>query len=92
MAVKFEYTGKLSNGRRWDLDSSKRITIEIDDNDLTIDELLDEFTNFLRALGYGLQPEDRLEIVNDFVSSDSSDVNQFNTSNTGEELIAPPHG
>ena len=40
MAVKFEYTGKLSDGRTWDLDSTKRVTVELDDNDLSVYELL----------------------------------------------------
>ena len=36
MGVKFEYNGKLSNGRRWDLDSMKRISVEIEDDDLDV--------------------------------------------------------
>ena len=72
MAVKFEYTGKLSDGRTWDLDSTKRITVELDDNDLTVYELLEEFMNFLQAIGYKFELGDHLDIVNDFKNSDES--------------------
>jgi hypothetical protein len=95
MAVKFEYTGKLSDGRTWDLNSNKRVTIELEDNDLTVYELLEEFMNFLQAVGYQFELGDHLEIVNDLKNSDdnSFNANQFNTSNTGEELLVPPpHG
>lgn len=95
MAVKFEYTGRLSDGKTWDLDSNKRVTVELEDNDLTVYELLEEFMNFMQAVGYQFELGDHLEIVNDLKNSDdnSFDANQFNTSNTGEELLVPPpHG
>lgn len=69
MAVKFEYTGKLNNGRFFDATSTKKVTFEIDDDDLSLGELLDEFANFLRATGYAILPEDHLEVVNDFKQS-----------------------
>lgn len=90
MAVKFEYTGKMSDGwKGWDETSSKKITFEIEDNDMTVPELLDEFMNFLQGIGYKFDIGDRLDVVNDFNDEEDSsdDANQFNTSNTGEELI-----
>lgn len=64
MSVKFEYTGKLANGSIWDKNSKKRITVEIEDDDLSTDELLDEFVGFMRALGYPVGPNDKLKLVN----------------------------
>ena len=64
MTVKFEYIGNLSDGKRWDLDSSKRVSIELNDNDLTVNELLEEFMNFLQAVGYKFDLGDSLEVVN----------------------------
>lgn len=72
MAVKFEYTGRLSDGKTWDLDSNKRVTVELEDNDLTVYELLEEFMNFLQAIGYKFELGDHLDIVNDFSNSDNS--------------------
>lgn len=95
MAFKFEYVGRLSNGRFFDEDSSKKVVVELNDNDMNVHELLNEFMNFLKAAGYPFDIDDRLDIVNDFVNNEdhsSTDANHFNTSNTGEELINPPHG
>ena len=66
MAVKFEYTGKLSDGRYFDSDSTKRVTVELDDNDLNVNEMLEEFMNFMKAIGYNFDLGDHLEVVNDF--------------------------
>lgn len=66
MTVKFEYTGKLSDGRYFDTDSTKKVTIELDDNDLSVNEMLEEFMNFMKAIGYNFDLGDHLEIVNDF--------------------------
>jgi len=77
MAVKFEYTGKLSDGRTWDLDSIKRVTVELDDNDLSVYELLEEFMNFMQAIGYKFELGDHLEIVNEFNNSDDNSVNSL---------------
>jgi len=77
MSVKFEYTGKLGGGSVWDKNSTKKITVEIEDDDLTVNELLDEFTGFLRALGYYVKPSDRLEIVSDDITDLSSKEFKF---------------
>ena len=68
MAVKFEYEGQVSSGglNSWDRDSRKRVSVELDDNDLTVDEMLEEFMNFMKAIGYNFELGDHLEVVNDF--------------------------
>jgi uncharacterized protein YktA (UPF0223 family) len=66
--VRFGYEGQVSNGglSSWDRDSNKRVTIELNDDDLTVDEMLNEFMNFMQAIGYSFELGDRLEVVNDF--------------------------
>lgn len=66
--VKFEYEGQVSSGglNSWDRDSRKRVSVELDDNDLTVDEMLEEFMNFMQAIGYKFDIGDRFEVVNDF--------------------------
>lgn len=64
--VRFEYSGNLSDGRMWDSTSSKRVTVELDDNDLTVTEMLEEFMNFMQAIGYKFEIGDRFDVVNDF--------------------------
>lgn len=65
--VKFEYEGQVSGGlNSWDTDSRKRITVELNDNDLTVYEMLEEFMNFMQAIGYKFELGDRLDVVNDF--------------------------
>ncbi len=66
--VKFEYNGQVSSSglNSWDRDSSKRVTIELNDEDLTVDEMLNEFMNFMQAIGYSFELGDRFEVVNDF--------------------------
>ncbi len=65
--VKFEYEGQLSGGlNSWDTDSRKKITVELNDNDLTVYEMLEEFMNFMQAIGYKFELGDRLDVVNDF--------------------------
>lgn len=66
--VLFEYEGQLSSGglNSWDRDSNKRVTVELNDDDLTVDEMLNEFMNFMQAIGYSFELGDRFEVVNDF--------------------------
>jgi hypothetical protein len=64
--VKFEYSGKLSDGRFWDETSNKRIVVELEDNDLSVPEMLEEFMNFMQAIGYKFEIGDRFDVVNDF--------------------------
>ena len=65
--VLFEYEGQVSSGglNSWDRDSNKRVTIELNDDDLTVDEMLNEFMNFMQAIGYKFDIGDRFEVVND---------------------------
>ena len=50
--MKFEFQGALSNGAFYDKNSTKSIVMELNDDNLTIPEILNEFQNFLRAAGY----------------------------------------
>jgi hypothetical protein len=70
--VKFEYSGKLSDGRFFDEDSTKRVVVELEDSDLTVDEMLEEFMNFMQAIGYKFEIGDRFEVVNDFKNFEKS--------------------
>jgi hypothetical protein len=64
--VKFEYSGKLSDGRFFDEDSKKKVVVDLEDSDLTVDEMLEEFMNFMQAIGYKFEIGDRFAVVNDF--------------------------
>jgi hypothetical protein len=75
--IKFEYTGKLSDGRFWDETSNKRVVVELDDNDLTVPEMLEEFMNFMQAIGYKFDLGDRFDVVNDFKNDSKSDQQEF---------------
>jgi len=63
MAIKFEYTGKIGSGGMFDEDSVKKVTFELDDNDLTVQELLDEFQNFLKGVGYFFKDTQTFEVL-----------------------------
>jgi hypothetical protein len=76
--VKFEYNGRLSDGRFFDEDSKKKVVIDLEDSDLTVDEMLEEFMNFMQAIGYKFEIGDRFTVVNDF--------KQFEAQEKKEEL------
>ena len=92
MAVKFEYTGKLSDGRYFDNDSTKKVTIELNDNDLNVNEMLEEFMNFMKAVGYNFDLGDHFEVVNDFKSRDEIklDFSKYDVSFTGMDSTSDP--
>lgn len=92
MGVKFEYTGKLSDGRYFDTDSTKKVTIELDDNDLNVNEMLEEFMNFMKAIGYHFELGDHLEVVNDFKKIDNLklDLSKYDVSSTGMDGTTDP--
>jgi len=69
MAIKFEYTGKIGSGGMFDEDSVKKVTFELDDNDLTVQELLDEFQNFLKGVGYFFKDTQTFEVLDHDVSA-----------------------
>jgi hypothetical protein len=71
--VKFEYSGKLSDGRFWDETSNKRVVVELEDNDLSVPEMLEEFMNFMQAIGYKFEIGDRFDVVNDFKEFNKND-------------------
>ena len=74
--VKFEYNGQVSSSglNSWDRDSNKRVTIELNDEDLTVDEMLNEFMNFMQAIGYSFELGDRFEVVNDLKTEKKDDL------------------
>jgi hypothetical protein len=84
--VKFEYNGKLSDGRFFDDDSKKKVVVELEDNDLTVDEMLEEFMNFMQAIGYKFEVGDRFEVKNDFKDSDTKDSD---TMVSQEKVLTP---
>lgn len=69
MAIKFEYTGKIGSGGMFDEDSVKKVTFELDDNDLSVNELLDEFHNFLKGVGYFFKDTQTFEVVDHTVET-----------------------
>ena len=73
--VVFEYEGQVSAGlNSWDRDSQKRVTVELNDDDLSVNEMLEEFMNFMQAIGYKFDVGDRFEVVNDFKSTKNDDL------------------
>ena len=92
MGVKFEYTGKLSGGGYFDKDSTKKVTFELDDNDLNVNEMLEEFMNFMKAIGYNFDLGDHFEVVNDFKSRDEVklDFSKYDVSFTGMDSTSDP--
>ena len=73
--VVFEYEGQVSAGLdSWDRDSSKRVTVELNDDDLSVNEMLEEFMNFMQAIGYKFDIGDRFEVVNDFKTEKKDDL------------------
>lgn len=88
--VRFEYSGQVSAGglNSWDQDSTKRVSIELDDNDLTVDEMLEEFMNFMKAIGYNFELGDRFEVVNDLKDWKNS-VDTSSGSHPGYGAVPP---
>jgi hypothetical protein len=64
-SFKFEYNGKVSNGKVFDQDSKKKVAVELEDDDFTVYELLEEFMNFLQGVGYRFDISERLDVVKD---------------------------
>lgn len=95
--IKFEYSGKIGDGKYWDKDSTKKVTVELDDNDFTVDEMLEEFMNFMQAIGYRFEVGDRFGVVNDFKDW-KKDPNQIdldlgsNGTSQPDFGAVPPHG
>ena len=84
--IKFEYNGMLSDGRFFDDDSKKKVVVELEDNDLTVDEMLEEFMNFMQAIGYKFEVGDRFEVKNDFKDSDTMVSQEKVLTPTDEEI------
>ena len=92
MGVKFEYTGKLSGGGYFDKDSTKKVTFELDDNDLNVNEMLEEFMNFMKAIGYNFDLGDHFEVVNDFKTMTEVNVDKLDFSKYGLGTSDPDFG
>jgi len=95
MGVKFEYTGKLSGGGYFDKDSTKKVTFELDDNDLNVNEMLEEFMNFMKAIGYNFDLGDHFEVVNDFktmteIKVDKLDFSKYDLGTSDPDFGAVP--
>ncbi len=88
--VVFEYEGQVSSGglNSWDRDSSKRVTIELNDDDLSLNEMLDEFMNFMQAIGYSFELGDHLEVVNDLKTEKKDDLKiDFSKYDTPQPIV-----
>lgn len=46
--------------------NGKDITVNLDKQDATVPQVLEEFMNFLKACGYCFEIDDYLDVVNDF--------------------------
>ncbi|MDC3266496.1 hypothetical protein OAU13_01070 [bacterium] len=46
--------------------NGKDVTINLDKQDATVTDLLDEFMSFMKACGYCFHIDDRLDVINDF--------------------------
>jgi hypothetical protein len=87
--VRFEYSGKLSDGRFWDETSNKRVVVELEDNDLSVPEMLEEFMNFMQAIGYKFEIGDRFDVVNDFKVNDKQLDLEFGNGTSHTDFAAP---
>ena len=93
--VRFEYDGKLSDGRFFDEDSRKSVIVELNDNDLTVPEMLEEFMNFMKAIGYNFDLGDHFEVVNDFktmteIKVDKLDFSKYDLGTSDPDFGAVP--
>lgn len=85
MAIKFEYTGKIGSGGMFDEDSVKKVTFELDDNDLTVNELLDEFHNFLKGVGYFFKDTQTFEVLDH--TADAKSEAQVSKAETQSKVV-----
>jgi len=95
--VRFGYEGQVSAGlNSWDRNSNKRVNVELNDDDLTVDELLEEFMNFMKAIGYSFDLGDRFEVVNDFKTEKKDDLkidfSAYDTTQKAEQPIVDESG
>ncbi|MGA0857838.1 MAG: hypothetical protein ACO3P3_06715 [Candidatus Nanopelagicales bacterium] len=63
--ITFQFEGKIENGSFYDKNSSKKVTMELDDDNLTLHELLSEFRSFLSSVGYHFEADEYLDVTND---------------------------
>jgi c-di-GMP-related signal transduction protein len=63
--ITFQFEGKIDNGAFYDKNSSKKVVMELDDDNLTLHELLSEFKSFLSSVGYHFEADEYLDVTND---------------------------
>jgi|LauGreDrversion4_2_1035121.scaffolds.fasta_scaffold10261_11 hypothetical protein len=77
----FEFEGEISRGSFYDRNSTKSVTMQLNDDDLSVHEILNEFQNFLSAAGYKF--EEGAELI---ISSKNDDWNDsWSTGSWNEE-------
>jgi len=89
--MKFEFQGLLSNNDFYDKNSSKTISMELNDDNLTLSEVLNEFQNFLLASGYRFPDGAELDIVspkNDWQDDWTTDDWDDRIDNDDDEVIS----
>lgn len=71
--------------------NGKDVTINLDKQDATVTDLLDEFMNFMKACGYCFHVDDRLDVVNDFTNNepDTPPASEIHETYPGFDTPAP---
>lgn len=54
--------------------NGKDVTVNLDKQDATVPQVLEEFMNFMKACGYCFDIDDRLDVVNDFKHDQAFDT------------------
>lgn len=67
------YTFRMRTG-------NKTVEVSFDDQDISLDKLLEEFLQFVKACDYHFEIDDRLDVVNDFRDSPSDLRNKVTVS------------
>lgn len=89
--MKFEFHGLISNSSYYDKNSAKSVVIELNDDNLTLSEILNEFQNFLLAAGYRFPDGAELDVVNpkDDLNTDWTSDDWDEIAETTEEDMNP---
>jgi len=57
------YITLICNPYEYESSVNKRVTIEVMEKDLSRDDMLEVFENFMKAIGYHIDEKERLDIV-----------------------------
>lgn len=68
--MRFEFQDVITNGAFYDKNSTKSIVMELNDDNLTLPEILNEFQHFLLGAGYHFDDGAELDIVHPRNSND----------------------